>query len=125
MSPQYILRYGATFKEYENLVYTLTAVDSFNRNLVKGVIGHITEFESGKNAIVKLSNTDGKEASFELLEDKSKKTFKLTKKESLQRVHPAMEDLYVESLNKSKVVLSNLPQFAVHLTLPFLIKPRS
>ena len=107
MKPQFILRYGATFKEYENLVYTLTAVDSFNRNLVKGVIGHITEFESGKNAIVKLNNTDGKEATFELLEDKSKKTFKLTKKESLQRVHSAMEDLYVESLNKSKVVLSN------------------
>lgn len=107
MKPQFILRYGATFKEYENLVYTLTAVDSFNRNLVKGVIGHITEFESGKNAIVKLNNTDGKEVTFELLEDKSKKTFKLTKKESLQRVHSAMEDLYVESLNKSKVVLSN------------------
>jgi len=107
MKPQFILRYGATFKEYENLVYTLTAVDSFNRNLVKGVIGHITEFESGKNAIVKLNNTDGKEATFELLEDKSKKTFKLTKKESLQRVHTAMADLYVESLNKNKVVLSN------------------
>jgi len=107
MKPQFVLRYGATFKEYENLVYTLTAVDSFNRNLVKGVIGHITEFESGKNAIVKLNNTDGKEATFELLEDKSKKTFKLTKNESLQRVHSAMEDLYVESLNNSKVVLSN------------------
>lgn len=127
MQPQFILRYGATFpekeikvkdvlsgkikkqkvKDYQNLVYTLTAVNSFNKNLVKGVIGHITEFESGKNAIVKLNNTDGKEATFELLEDKSKKTFKLTKKESLQRVHSAMEDLYVESLNKSKVVLSN------------------
>ncbi|SFD06184.1 type III restriction-modification system endonuclease [Algibacter pectinivorans] len=126
MNPQFILRYGATFpekeikvkdelgklkkkkvKDYHNLIYTLTAVDSFNRNLVKGVIGHITEFESGKNAIVKLNNTDGKEAYFELLEDKSKKTFKLAKKESLQRVHSAMEDLYIESLNKSKVVLSN------------------
>ncbi len=107
MKPQYILRYGATFKEYENLVYTLTAVDSFNRNLVKGVIGHITEFESGKNAIVKLNSTDGIEATFELIDEGKKQTFKLTKKESLQRVHPAMEDLYVESLNKSKVVLSN------------------
>jgi len=107
MKPQFILRYGATFKEYENLVYTLTAVDSFNRNLVKGVIGHITEFESGKNAIVKLNNTNGIEATFALLDEGKKKTFKLTKKESLQRVHPAMEDLYVENLNKSKVVLSN------------------
>lgn len=107
MKPQYILRYGATFNGYENLVYTLTAVDSFNRNLVKGVNGHITEFESGKNAIVKLNNLDGVEATFELLEDNNKKTFKLTKKESLIRVHSAMEDLFVESLNKSKVVLSN------------------
>jgi type III restriction enzyme len=107
LNPQFILRYGATFKEYENLIYTLTAVDSFNRNLVKGVIAHITEFESGKNAIVKLNSTNGTEATFELLDEGKKQTFKLTKKESLQRVHPAMEDLYVESLNKSKVVLSN------------------
>ncbi len=126
MRPQFILRYGATFpekeikvqdifgklvkrktKDYQNLIYTLTAVNSFNKNLVKGVIGHITEFESGKNAIVKLNNTDGKEATFELLEGKNKKIFKLTKKESLQRVHAAMGDLYIESLNKSKVVLSN------------------
>ncbi|MCF6279398.1 MAG: type III restriction-modification system endonuclease [Flavobacteriaceae bacterium] len=126
MNPQFILRYGATFpekeikvknefgklvkqkaKDYHNLIYTLTAVDSFNRNLVKGVIGHITEFESGKNAIVKLNNTNGTEATFELLDEGKKQTFKLTKKENLQRVHPAMEDLYVESLNKSKVVLSN------------------
>ncbi|MBV7441365.1 type III restriction-modification system endonuclease [Weeksellaceae bacterium TAE3-ERU29] len=107
MKPQFILRYGATFEEYENLVYTLTAVDSFNRNLVKGVIGHITEFENGKNAIVKLNNTDGKEATFELLENGKKQTVKLSKKESLQRVHSAMEGLYIENLNKSKVVLSN------------------
>ncbi|MEN8928387.1 MAG: type III restriction-modification system endonuclease [Flavobacteriales bacterium] len=127
MTPQFVLRYGATFpekevkvrdflsnrfvkekvKDYHNLVYKLTAVDSFNRNLVKGVIGHITEFETGKNALVKLNNTDGKEATFELLEDKSKKTFKLAKKESLQRVHPEMGDLYVDSMNKSRVVLSN------------------
>lgn len=107
MKPQFILRYGATFKEYENLVYTLTAVDSFNRNLVKGVIGHVTEFESGKNAIVKLNSTNGTEATFAILDEGKKKIFKLTKKESLQRVHPAMEDLFVENLNKSKVVLSN------------------
>jgi len=127
MKPQFIIRYGATFpekeikikdtlsnklikqkvKDYHNLVYTLTAVDSFNRNLVKGVIGHIVEFESGKNAIVKLNNTNGTEATFELIDEGKKQTFKLTKKESLQRVHSAMEDLYVESLNKSKVVLSN------------------
>src|SRR5690606_28969645 len=66
MQPQIILRYGATFTQTENLVYTLSAVDAFSKNLVKGVIGHITEFEAGKNALVKLIETDGKEASFEV-----------------------------------------------------------
>lgn len=107
MKPQFILRYGATFQEYENLIYTLTAVDSFNRNLVKGVIGHITEFESGKNAIVKLVNTDGKEASFELIENDKRKTVNVSKKESLKIVHPEMNDLNIENLNKNTVVLSN------------------
>jgi len=125
--PQFILRYGATFpdkevkqkniltnkiekikvKDYHNLVYTLTAVDSFNQNLVKGVIGHITEFENGKNAIVKFVNSDGKEATFELLENGKKQSVKISKKESLEKIHKAMSELFIENLNKSTVVLSN------------------
>ena len=107
MKPQFVLRYGATFQGYENLIYTLTAVDSFNRNLVKGVIGHITEFDSGKNAIVKFIDSDGTEASFELNENDKRKTVKLKKKDSLQTVHSEMSDLSIENLNKSTVVLSN------------------
>jgi len=127
MKPQFILRYGATFpdkelkvknvlsgkiekikvKDYQNLVYTLTAVDAFNQNLVKGVIGHITEFESGKNAIVKFVNSDGKEASFELIENGKKQTTKISKKESFKKVHSVMNDLFIENINKSTVVLSN------------------
>lgn len=107
MKPHFILRYGATFQGYENLVYTLTAVDSFNRNLVKGVIGHITEFDSGKNAIIKFIDSDGTEASFELIENDKRKTVAISKKESLKKVHPEMTDLTIENLNKSTVVLSN------------------
>lgn len=107
MNPQFILRYGATFKEYENLVYTLTAVDSFNRNLVKGVTGHITEFEEGKNAIVKFINSDGKEATFELTESGKKLPKKITTKESFKKIHPEMEGLFIEKLNKTYLVLSN------------------
>lgn len=107
MKPQFILRYGATFQGYENLIYTLTAVDSFNRNLVKGVIGHITEFDSGKNAVVKFIDSDGTEASFELIENDKKKTVKITKKDSLKKIHPEMSDLGIENLNKSTVVLTN------------------
>lgn len=107
MKPQFILRYGATFQEYENLIYQLTAVDAFNKNLVKGVIGHITEFESGKNAIVRFIDSDGKEAGFEVIENDKRKTIKVLKKESMQNVHHEMTDLYIENLNKSTVVLSN------------------
>jgi len=107
MKPQFILRYGATFQGYENLIYTLTAVDSFNRNLVKGVIGHITEFESGKNAVVKFIDSDGTEASFELTENDKKKNVKVSKKESLKKIHSEMTDLTIVNINKSTVLLSN------------------
>lgn len=107
MNPQFILRYGATFQAYENLIYTLTAVDAFNRNLVKGVIGHITEFVSGKNALVKFVDSNGTEATFELIENDKRKTVTVTKKESLAKVHSEMTDLTIENLNKSTVVLSN------------------
>ena len=126
MQAQHIIRYGATFpefivnqknalgknekvkvKDYKNLVYTLTAVESFKKNLVKGVEGHITEFETGKNAIVKFTNSDGKEANFQIQEKDKKETYKLIKNESLEKLHPAMKDLLIEKLNKTSVVLSN------------------
>lgn len=107
MQPQIILRYGATFTQNENLVYTLSAVDAFSKNLVKGVIGHITEFEEGKNALVKFTDTDGKEASFEVNEGATKKSIKIGKGDSLSRVHPQMTDLFLEQMNKSRIVLSN------------------
>ena len=107
IKPQFILRYGATFPEYENLVYTLTAVDSFNKNLVKGVIGHITEFETGKNAMLKFIDSDGQEANFELMDGTDRKTSKMSKGESLEKIHPAMADLFIENINKSTLVLSN------------------
>ena len=111
MKPQFTLRYGATFlkQEIENLVYSLTALDAFNQNLVKGVIGHITEFENGKNVALKLMSLDGTEARFELAEgDKAKKkSFALLAKESLAKIHPAMQDLSVSKMNRSVVVLSN------------------
>ena len=107
MNPQFIIRYGATFKENENLTYILTAVDSFNKNLVKGVVGYITEFETGKNAIVKFVNSNGIEANFDLIENDKKKSFKISKKESLEKVHNAMTDLFIENINKTTVILSN------------------
>ncbi|MGE3063448.1 MAG: type III restriction-modification system endonuclease [bacterium] len=107
MNSQFILRYGATFQEYENIVYSLSAVDSFNRNLVKGVIGHITEFDAGKNALVRFVDSDGTEAFFELIENNERKRVTLVKNESFNKVHSVMTDLTLEKLNKSIAVLSN------------------
>lgn len=107
MKPQFMLRYGATFTQEENVIYNLTAVDAFSKNLVKGVIGHITEFEEGKNALVKLIDSDGKEVSFEVNDGTSKKSIKIGKGDSLSRVHPQMTDLFLDQMNKTKIVLSN------------------
>ena len=108
MNPQFIIRYGATFKENENLIYQLTSVDSFKRNLIKGVIGHISEFERGSNTIVKFVSSDGTLASFELIDGNlPRKTLKIAKKETLKKIHQEMADLYIEKLNKTTVVLSN------------------
>lgn len=107
MKPQYILRYGATFKEYENLIYKLTAVDAFNKNLVKGVIGHVVEFEDGKNALVRFIDSDGKEATFEYIENGIKRIHKLVAKESLEKITQEMKNLTIDKLNKSEVLLSN------------------
>jgi len=113
MEPQFILRYGATFQEYENLVYTLTAVDSFNNNLVKGVIGHITEFESGKNVLVSLLSADTRRANFRITErqgnNTTERTVEIIKGESLNRVHSNMANWTLKKSKKSplEVVFSN------------------
>ncbi len=105
---QYILRYGATFDKYENLVHMLTSVDSFNRNLVKWVEGHITDFEEWKNDYIRLVNLDGIEATFETSIWKNKKqTSKLKIKDNLKRIHAKVDDLFIENLNKTELVLSN------------------
>lgn len=104
---QFTLRYGATFDgDFKNLVYQLNAVDAFNQDLVKGIVAHVETFDGGGNTTLKLTGLDT-EASFELSQNGTKKTFKLAKKESLSRVHPAMNDLEVSEFNKSKLVLSN------------------
>jgi type III restriction enzyme len=126
MNPQHIIRYGATFpeneikiknalgriekikqKDYQNHVYSLSAVDSFNKNLVKGVIGHITKFDSGKNIVVKFVNSDGKEATFHLTDGIKTTIIKLIQNESLEKVHSEMAGLIIEKLNKTVVFLSN------------------
>ncbi len=108
LESQYIFRYGATFnQQYENLLYQLTALQSFNDNLVKGVIAHVEEFTQGDKTFVTLKKTNGKEAEFELNANSKKTTYKLLKGESLEKIHREMSGLVIERLNKTIVQLSN------------------
>ena len=108
LESQLIIRYGATFNEqYFNLIYELTAVQSFNENLVKGVLAHIEGLEDGQNAIVKLMQLDGIEAKFELQANGKKKRFALLKGNSMGLIHPEMDGLQIEKMNKSLLVFSN------------------
>jgi len=115
---QYIVRYGATFNEkFKNLVYKLSAVDSFNNNLVKGVVAYVEDFEDGKGIGLTLKSTDGTEASFELNVNGKKSKHKLIAKASLSKVHEAMQGLNIESMNKTKVVLSNGLELSKNATI--------
>lgn len=105
---QFLLRYGATFdNEYYNLLYQLSAIDSFNQDLVKGITVHIDEFEAGKNETIKLLKSDTKEASFRVTHGNKTREVTLTKNESFETVHPEIKNLFIEKSNKSIVVLSN------------------
>lgn len=105
---QYIIRYGATFNDdYKNLVYRLTAVDAFNDDLVKGINAYIEDVVGDDTANLKLKSVDGKEAIFELNESGNKTSYSLAKGDSLAKAHSAIQDLFVDGMNQSSVLLSN------------------
>ena len=105
---QYIIRYGATFNDdYKNLVYRLTAVDAFNDDLVKGINAYIEDVVGDDTANLKLKRVDGKEAVFELNENGNKSAYPLAKGDSLAKAHAAIQDLFIDGMNQSSVLLSN------------------
>lgn len=109
LNAQYILRFGATFNDnFHNLIYKLTALNAFNDNLVKGVQAFIEEVDSDTKATIELIDiVDGKEAVFQLLSKNDKTTFKLQKGGDLSVIHEAIDELIIDKMNKSTVVLSN------------------
>lgn len=117
---QYILRFGATFDDqYENLIHELSAVDAFNKDLVKGVVAEVEEFEGGEDISIKLlrlfrderkNGSKSKkinEPTFELRQGSTTKKYKLVKGESLEIIHEALHGLTIEHHNSSVVILSN------------------
>lgn len=111
---QNIIRYGATFsdkenRQYENIVYRLTAVDAFNNDLVKGINTFCEEMIGEDSASLTLIKINKDEATFELNENGLKRKIKIGKSESLIVAHHEMKDLFLEniSVRDKFILLSN------------------
>ncbi|QNS15850.1 type III restriction-modification system endonuclease [Mannheimia bovis] len=111
LNAQYILRFGATFDGFENLIHTLTSLDAFEQNLVKGVRAFITEFDGVDDMLIKfIGQTDSKsEAVFEITHShkKTPKRLEISKNGSLGVIHSEMSHLLLNEFNSSMAVLSN------------------
>lgn len=123
LSPQAIVRFGATFpevivgsgrnkitfKDYNNLVYELNACDSFNKNLIKGIAKEHFEPMSKKEEKVKLVTVVSKtSATFHFKKRGSDvKVFTLGKDDSLAVIDNSFEGVVITAIGKNFVELSN------------------
>lgn len=123
IEPQAIIRFGATFPElgktkqtdYNNLIFNLGAIESFNEQLVKGVAVQYPEAEGQDTVHLKLTNlskSKPKSATFQNVE--TGKSVSLGLSESLGTISGDFAGLSVEAVGKtsnpaiaSGVTLSN------------------
>jgi hypothetical protein len=104
---QLTFRYGATFKEFENKIYELNALDAFNADLVKGVEVYVAKFDEAADVSVRLVSTDGTIAKFEYKIDKKSKIYDLAKGDDLGRMDKNLSNIKIEKLNTKNVLLNN------------------
>ncbi|MDG6248662.1 type III restriction-modification system endonuclease [Glaesserella parasuis] len=111
LNAQYIVRFGATFDGFENLIHTLTSLDAFEQNLVKGVRAFITQFDGADDMLIKfIGQTESKsEAVFEITHShkKTPKRLEIAKNGSLGVIHGEMSHLLLNEFNGNTAVLSN------------------
>lgn len=123
LSPQIIIRYGATFpnitvgkgknkvaiKDYNNLVYELNACDSFNLNLIKGIEKEHFEPLSKKEEKVKLLKVISKTSAILQFKKRGKetKTYTLATGDSLSIIDPSFEGLIISAIGKNFIELVN------------------
>ena len=123
IKPQIIIRYGATFpektsgrgknkitvKDYKNLLYDLNACASFNQGLIKGVAKEHFKPLSNKDAKVKITSIENKEAVHLQYKQKDEptKSYELKKGDSLAIVDNAFEGVTITAISSSKVEFSN------------------
>ena len=123
LQPQLIIRFGATFpqlssgkgkknqscKDYDNMIYELNACESFNQNLIKGVAKEHPDAISDKQEKVKILSINNKTTvSFQLLKQgHSPKSFVLSAGDSLSIIDSAFDGVFISTIEKKKIVLSN------------------
>ena len=104
---QLTFRYGATFKEFENKIYELNALDAFNEDLVKGVEVYVAKFDEAAEISVRLASTNPSIAKFEYKIDKKIKIYDLAKGDDLGRMDKNLSNIKIENLNTKIVLLNN------------------
>ncbi|MBR3531731.1 MAG: type III restriction-modification system endonuclease [Bacteroidaceae bacterium] len=122
ISPQCIIRFGATFpevtegrgkkkethKDYLNLLYNLTACDAFNQNLIKGVAKEHFNPTTSENEKVKVVSIDDKKSvTLHFTNKYQSKRFVLHKDESLGKMSDHLSGITVSGISNSEVELSN------------------
>ena len=123
LSPQIIIRYGATFpnitvgkgknkvaiKDFNNLIYELNACDSFNLNLIKGIEKEHFEPLSKKEEKVKLLTVISKTSAILQFKKRGKetKTYTLTTGDSLSVIDSSFEGLIISAIGKNFIELVN------------------
>lgn len=123
IQPQAVIRFGATFpeitlgrgknkitrKDYNNLLYDLSAFEAFNQNLIKGIAKEHFEPVTQKQDKVKITSISSKtSAKFTLIrKDQPNKTFELQKGDSLGIIAPELEGVVIEAITNSTIELSN------------------
>lgn len=115
ISPQCILRFGATFpenkkkKDYLNLIYDLNSYEAFNQNLIKGVAKEHFNSPSNNEEKVKILSIENKKTVKFLYskKDSPDKIFTLTKNDPMTIISPAFEMLSIQSIDNKGVYFSN------------------
>ncbi|MBQ0067973.1 MAG: type III restriction-modification system endonuclease, partial [Phascolarctobacterium sp.] len=123
ISPQVLIRYGATFPEYTtgrgsskiirndyvNLLYNLNACAAFNQGLIKGVVKEHLEAISGNEEKIKITSVDSKDAVHLQYKKKhaANKSFTLKTGDSLAVISNELTGLTVKEIGTSSVVFSN------------------
>lgn len=109
IKPQAIIRFGATFPkndktkviDYNNLVYNLNAVKSFNDGLVKGVAIQTPENNSNESAKIKLLSITTKKPKVAIFRnEENKREYTINLGESLSDVTPEFRGITLEKVGK-------------------------